>query len=108
MSDEQERDDPVRCMLEKTLKEHQLSDDVAKRLADCVADVEPNDVLTQLPKIFANMISVNVMTLFVKVVWLRWLAQPVLENRNIAKLAARYATHHGAEKLGLITTDHYR
>ena len=59
MDDHREREEPLRCMLEKHLQSSQFSQEVAKRLTEMVADYPPDSLLNHLPRALANMLSVQ-------------------------------------------------
>jgi flagellar biosynthesis protein FlhF len=109
IGDHREREDPLSCMLEKHLVEAQFSEVVAQRLTEMVSDYEPENMLSYLPTALANMLSVQRDDI-VRQGGVVALVGPtgVGKTTTLAKLAARYASQQGPDKLGLITTDHYR
>lgn len=109
MQDQKQRENPLCCMLEKHLIESQFSDVIAARLSEMAARYEPEVMIDQLPKLLANMISIQRDDI-VRQGGVVALVGPtgVGKTTTLAKLAARYAAQQGADKLGLITTDHYR
>jgi len=109
MGEHREREDPLSCMLEKHLIQAQFSEEVAKRLAEMVSDYPPENMLHHLPRVLGNMLSVQRDDI-VRQGGVVALVGPtgVGKTTTLAKLAARYAGEQGADRLGMITTDHYR
>lgn len=109
MTEHKKRIDPVGAMLEAKLLEAEFSPAVANKLAALSQHYTPVELVRALPQSLANMLD-NQGDDIVKQGGVVALVGPtgVGKTTSLAKLAARFAAHHGAEHVALITTDHYR
>lgn len=109
MTEHKKRIDPVGAMLEAKLLEAEFSPAVANKLAALSQHYTPAELVRALPQSLANMLD-NQGDDIVKQGGVVALVGPtgVGKTTSLAKLAARFAAHHGAEHVALITTDHYR
>ena len=109
MTEHKKRIDPVGAMLEAKLLEAEFSPAVANKLAVLSQHYTPAELVRALPQSLANMLD-NQGDDIVKQGGVVALVGPtgVGKTTSLAKLAARFAAHHGAEHVALITTDHYR
>ncbi|BAJ01418.1 flagellar biosynthesis protein FlhF [Shewanella violacea] len=109
MSEQKSRVDPVGAMLESKLLDAEFSPAVSKKLSELSEHYTPADLVRALPRSLANMLD-NQGDDIVRQGGVVAFVGPtgVGKTTTLAKLAARYAAHHGAEHVALITTDHYR
>lgn len=109
MKDQKQRMDPVGAMLESTLLQAEFSPLVAKKLSGLSEQYSPAELVKTLPQSLANLLD-NQGDDVVRQGGVVAFVGPtgVGKTTTIAKLAARYASYHGSEHVGLITTDHYR
>ncbi|MCT7943868.1 flagellar biosynthesis protein FlhF [Shewanella septentrionalis] len=109
MTEHKKRIDPVGAMLEAKLLEAEFSPAVANKLAALSQHYTPAELVRALPQSLANMLD-NQGDDIVNQGGVVALVGPtgVGKTTSLAKLAARFAAHHGAEHVALITTDHYR
>ncbi|AQS38884.1 flagellar biosynthetic protein FlhF [Shewanella psychrophila] len=109
MHEQKSRVDPVGAMLESKLLDVEFSPTVAKKLSELSEHYTPADLVRALPRSLANMLD-NQGDDIVRQGGVVAFVGPtgVGKTTTLAKLAARYAAHHGAEHVALITTDHYR
>ncbi len=109
MSEQKKRTDPVGAMLETKLIEAEFSVPVAKKLAELSQHYAPADLVRALPQSLANMLD-NQGDDVVRQGGVVALVGPtgVGKTTTLAKLAARFAAHHGSDQVALVTTDHYR
>ncbi|VEE63506.1 Flagella-associated GTP-binding protein [Shewanella putrefaciens] len=109
MTEHKKRIDPVGAMLESKLLEAEFSPAVANKLAALSQHYTPAELVRALPQSLANMLD-NQGDDIVKQGGVVALVGPtgVGKTTSLAKLAARFAAHHGADQVALITTDHYR
>lgn len=109
MTEHKKRIDPVGAMLESTLLQAEFSPAVASKLAALSQHYTPAELVRALPQSLANMLD-NQGDDIVKQGGVVALVGPtgVGKTTSLAKLAARFAAHHGADQVALITTDHYR
>ncbi|MGI2065071.1 flagellar biosynthesis protein FlhF [Shewanella sp. MF08487] len=109
MTEHKKRIDPVGAMLEAKLLEAEFSPAVANKLAALSQHYTPAELVRALPQSLANMLD-NQGDDIVRQGGVVALVGPtgVGKTTSLAKLAARFAAHHGAEHVALITTDHYR
>lgn len=109
MTEHKKRIDPVGAMLEAKLLEAEFSPAVATKLAALSQHYTPAELVRALPQSLANMLD-NQGDDIVRQGGVVALVGPtgVGKTTSLAKLAARFAAHHGAENVALITTDHYR
>ncbi|MCU8011308.1 flagellar biosynthesis protein FlhF [Shewanella sp. SM74] len=109
MTEHKKRIDPVGAMLEAKLLEAEFSPAVANKLSALSQHYTPAELVRALPQSLANMLD-NQGDDIVKQGGVVALVGPtgVGKTTSLAKLAARFAAHHGAEHVALITTDHYR
>ncbi|MPY24888.1 flagellar biosynthesis protein FlhF [Shewanella psychropiezotolerans] len=109
MSEQKSRLDPVGAMLETKLLDAEFSPTVAKKLSELSEHYTPADLVRALPRSLANMLD-NQGDDIVRQGGVVAFVGPtgVGKTTTLAKLAARYAAHHGAEHVALVTTDHYR
>jgi len=109
MSEQKKRNDPVGAMLESKLLEAEFSPDVAKKLSNLSEHYAPAELVASLPRSLANMLD-NQGDDIVRQGGVVAFVGPtgVGKTTTVAKLAARFAAHHGTEQVALITTDHYR
>lgn len=109
MTEHKKRIDPVGAMLEAKLLEAEFSPAVANKLAALSQHYTPAELVRALPQSLANLLD-NQGDDIVKQGGVVALVGPtgVGKTTSLAKLAARFAAHHGAEHVALITTDHYR
>ncbi|MCH1931906.1 flagellar biosynthesis protein FlhF [Shewanella sp. A25] len=109
MTEHKKRIDPVGAMLESKLLEAEFSPAVAAKLAALSQHYTPAELVRALPQSLANMLD-NQGDDIVKQGGVVALVGPtgVGKTTSLAKLAARFAAHHGADQVALITTDHYR
>lgn len=109
MSDKKQRADPVGAMLENKLLQAEFSPLVAKKLSSLSEQYSPVELVKTLPQSLANLLD-NQGDDIVRQGGVVAFVGPtgVGKTTTIAKLAARYASYHGSDHVGLITTDHYR
>ncbi|MCE9686709.1 flagellar biosynthesis protein FlhF [Shewanella sp. AS16] len=109
MNEQKKRTDPVGAMLETKLLEAEFSPAVAGKLAALSQHYSPAELVNALPQSLANMLD-NQGDDIVRQGGVVALVGPtgVGKTTSLAKLAARFAAHHGADQVALITTDHYR
>ena len=109
MNEHKKRTDPVGAMLESKLIEAEFTPAVAAKLAALSQHYTPAELVRALPQSLANMLD-NQGDDIVRQGGVVALVGPtgVGKTTSLAKLAARFAAHHGAEHVALITTDHYR
>ncbi|GGI67461.1 flagellar biosynthesis protein FlhF [Shewanella gelidii] len=109
MEEQKKRTDPVGAMLESKLLEAEFSVPVAKKLADLSQHYTPADLVRALPQSLANMLD-NQGDDIVRQGGVVAFVGPtgVGKTTTLAKVAARFAAHHGADQVALITMDHYR
>ncbi|WOT06264.1 flagellar biosynthesis protein FlhF [Shewanella youngdeokensis] len=109
MSEQKKRIDPVGAMLESKLLEAEFSPMVAKKLSDLSEHYTPAELVASLPRSLANLLD-NQGDDIVRQGGIVAFVGPtgVGKTTTIAKIAARYAAHHGSDQVALITTDHYR
>lgn len=110
MWQEMERKEPVRAMLIKWLNKSGFSDDIADQLAGCIPEtcsaMEAKQHLFQLLEGQVEIGANEILKYGGAVALLG--PTGVGKTTTIAKLAARFAMEHGAEQIGMITTDTYR
>ncbi|GIU53355.1 MULTISPECIES: flagellar biosynthesis protein FlhF [Shewanella] len=109
MKDQKKRTDPVGAMLESKLINAEFSPAVAAKLAGLSQQYTPADLVRALPQSLANLLD-NQGDDIVRTGGVVAFVGPtgVGKTTSLAKLAARFAAHHGPEQVALITTDHYR
>ncbi|WP_445777375.1 flagellar biosynthesis protein FlhF [Shewanella sp.] len=109
MKDHKKRSDPVGAMLESKLVSAEFSPAVAAKLAGLSQHYTPVDLVRALPQSLANLLD-NQGDDIVKRGGVVAFVGPtgVGKTTSLAKIAARFAAHHGPEQVALITTDHYR
>ena len=109
MKDQRKRVDPVGAMLESKLLNAEFSAPVAAKLASLSQHYSPSDLVRALPQSLANLLD-NQGDDIVKRGGVVAFVGPtgVGKTTSLAKIAARFAAHHGADQVALITTDHYR
>ena len=109
MSEQKSRVDPVGAMLESKLLDAEFSPTVAKKLSELSEHYTPADLVRALPRSLANMLD-NQGDDIVRQGGVVAFVGPtgVGKTTTLAKIAARYAAHHGVEHVALVTTDHYR
>ncbi|MCW3173615.1 flagellar biosynthesis protein FlhF [Shewanella subflava] len=109
MSDQKKRKDPVGAMLESKLLAAEFSPPVAARLSSLSQHYNPAELVRSLPQSLANLLD-NQGDDIVKRGGVVAFVGPtgVGKTTSLAKIAARFAAHHGADQVALITTDHYR
>ncbi|GGP99764.1 flagellar biosynthesis protein FlhF [Shewanella ulleungensis] len=109
MKDHKKRSDPVGAMLESKLVAAEFSPAVAAKLAGLSQHYSPADLVRALPQSLANLLD-NQGDDIVKRGGVVAFVGPtgVGKTTSLAKIAARFAAHHGPEQVALITTDHYR
>lgn len=109
MMEQKNRTDPVGAMLETRLLEAEFSPAVAAKLAGLSQHYNPAELVKALPQSLANMLD-NQGDDIVRRGGVVAFVGPtgVGKTTSIAKIAARFAAHHGADQVALITTDHYR
>ncbi len=110
MWQELERKEPVRAMLIKWLNKSGFSDDIADQLASCIPEsCTPYEAQQHLSQLLEDQVAIGENEIL-KLGGAVALLGPtgVGKTTTIAKLAARFAMEHGAEQVGLITTDTYR
>ena len=109
MKDHKKRSDPVGAMLESKLLAAEFSPAVAAKLAGLSQHYTPADLVRALPQSLANLLD-NQGDDIVKRGGVVAFVGPtgVGKTTSLAKIAARFAAHHGPEQVALITTDHYR
>ncbi|MEZ9199356.1 flagellar biosynthesis protein FlhF [Shewanella sp. 10N.286.54.B9] len=109
MSEQKKRVDPVGAMLESKLLEAEFSPAVAKKLSNLSEHYSPAELVASLPRSLANMLD-NQGDDIVRQGGVVAFVGPtgVGKTTTVAKLAARFAAHHGSDQVALITTDHYR
>ncbi|QDE31919.1 MULTISPECIES: flagellar biosynthesis protein FlhF [Shewanella] len=109
MKDQKKRTDPVGAMLESKLIAAEFSPAVAAKLAGLSQHYSPADLVRALPQSLANLLD-NQGDDIVKRGGVVAFVGPtgVGKTTSLAKIAARFAAHHGPEQVALITTDHYR
>lgn len=109
LSEQKSRINPVGAMLESKLLSAEFSPMVATKLSDLSEHYQPAELVRALPRCLANMLD-NQGDDIVKQGGVVAFVGPtgVGKTTTVAKLAARFAAHHGADQVALITTDHYR
>ncbi|WP_372872633.1 flagellar biosynthesis protein FlhF [Shewanella sp.] len=109
MMEQKKRHDPVGAMLESRLLDAEFSPSVAAKLAGLSEHYSPAELVKALPQSLANMLD-NQGDDIVRRGGVVAFVGPtgVGKTTSIAKIAARFAAHHGADQVALITTDHYR
>ena len=109
MKDQKKRTDPVGAMLESKLINAEFSPAVSAKLAGLSQQYTPADLVRALPQSLANLLD-NQGDDIVRTGGVVAFVGPtgVGKTTSLAKLAARFAAHHGPEQVALITTDHYR
>ncbi|MEC4726496.1 flagellar biosynthesis protein FlhF [Shewanella sp. D64] len=109
LSEQKSRVNPVGAMLESKLLDAEFSPIVATKLSDLSEHYQPAELVRALPRCLANMLD-NQGDDIVRQGGVVAFVGPtgVGKTTTVAKLAARFAAHHGADQVALITTDHYR
>lgn len=109
LTEQKSRVNPVGAMLESKLLEAEFSPAVATKLSDLSEHYTPAELVRTLPRSLANMLD-NQGDDIVRQGGVVAFVGPtgVGKTTTVAKLAARYVAHHGADQVALITTDHYR
>ncbi|MCL1050686.1 flagellar biosynthesis protein FlhF [Shewanella abyssi] len=109
MSEQKKRIDPVGAMLESKLLEAEFSPAIAKKLSSLSEHYGPAELVASLPRSLANLLD-NQGDDIVRQGGVVAFVGPtgVGKTTTVAKLAARFAAHHGSDQVALITTDHYR
>jgi len=109
LTEQKSRLNPVGAMLESKLLDAEFSPAVAKKLSDLSEHYAPAELVRILPRSLANMLD-NQGDDIVRQGGVVAFVGPtgVGKTTTVAKLAARYVAHHGADQVALITTDHYR
>ncbi len=109
LSEQKSRVNPVGAMLESKLLDAEFSPAVAAKLSDLSEHYTPAELVRTLPRSLANMLD-NQGDDIVRQGGVVAFVGPtgVGKTTTVAKLAARYVAHHGADQVALITTDHYR
>ena len=109
MKEQKKRTDPVGAMLESKLLAAEFSPAVAAKLSALSQQYSPADLVRALPQSLANLLD-NQGDDIVRTGGVVAFVGPtgVGKTTSLAKLAARFAAHHGPEQVALITTDHYR
>jgi flagellar biosynthesis protein FlhF len=109
LSEQKSRINPVGAMLESKLLDAEFSPMVASKLSDLSEHYQPAELVKVLPRCLANMLD-NQGDDIVRQGGVVAFVGPtgVGKTTTVAKLAARFAAHHGADQVALITTDHYR
>ncbi|QFU23475.1 flagellar biosynthesis protein FlhF [Shewanella eurypsychrophilus] len=109
MAEKKSRTNPVGAMLERKLLDAEFSPEVAIKLSELSEHYTPADLVKVLPRSLANMLD-NQGDDIVRQGGVVAFVGPtgVGKTTTVAKLAARFAAHHGADQVALITTDHYR
>ncbi|ACA85919.1 flagellar biosynthesis protein FlhF [Shewanella woodyi] len=109
LSEQKSRTNPVGAMLESKLLEAEFSPMVATKLSDLSEHYQPAELVKALPRCLANMLD-NQGDDIVRQGGVVAFVGPtgVGKTTTVAKLAARFAAHHGSDQVALITTDHYR
>ncbi|WP_144209925.1 flagellar biosynthesis protein FlhF [Shewanella donghaensis] len=109
MKEQKKRTDPVGAMLESKLIAAEFSPAVATKLSGLSQHFSPADLVRALPQSLANLLD-NQGDDIVRTGGVVAFVGPtgVGKTTSLAKLAARFAAHHGPEQVALITTDHYR
>ena len=109
LSEQKSRINPVGAMLESKLLDAEFSPMVASKLSDLSEHYQPAELVKALPRCLANMLD-NQGDDIVRQGGVVAFVGPtgVGKTTTVAKLAARFAAHHGADQVALITTDHYR
>ncbi|WP_428613880.1 flagellar biosynthesis protein FlhF [Shewanella sp.] len=109
LSEQKRRLDPVGAMLESRLLDAEFSPEVAAKLSALSEHYTPADLVKALPRSLANLLD-NQGDDIVRQGGVVAFVGPtgVGKTTSVAKLAARFAAHHGSDQVALITTDHYR
>ncbi|MDO6641122.1 MULTISPECIES: flagellar biosynthesis protein FlhF [unclassified Shewanella] len=109
MKEQKKRTDPVGAMLESKLIAAEFSPAVAAKLSSLSQQFSPADLVRALPQSLANLLD-NQGDDIVRTGGVVAFVGPtgVGKTTSLAKIAARFAAHHGPEQVALITTDHYR
>ncbi|ABV37655.1 GTP-binding signal recognition particle SRP54, G-domain [Shewanella sediminis HAW-EB3] len=109
LTEQKSRVNPVGAMLESKLLDAEFSPAVATKLSDLSEHYTPAELVRTLPRSLANMLD-NQGDDIVRQGGVVAFVGPtgVGKTTTVAKLAARYVAHHGADQVALITTDHYR
>ncbi|QYJ85034.1 flagellar biosynthesis protein FlhF [Shewanella mesophila] len=109
ITEQKSRLDPVGAMLESRLLDAEFSPEVASKLSNLSEHYSPAELIKTLPRSLANMLD-NQGDDIVRQGGVVAFVGPtgVGKTTSVAKLAARFAAHHGSDQVALITTDHYR
>lgn len=109
LSEQKSRQDPVGAMLESRLLAAEFSAEVAAKLSGLSEHYPPAELVKTLPRSLANMLD-NQGDDIVRQGGVVAFVGPtgVGKTTSVAKIAARFAAHHGSDQVALITTDHYR
>ncbi|MCG9697137.1 flagellar biosynthesis protein FlhF [Shewanella sp. Isolate11] len=109
ITEQKSRLDPVGAMLERRLLDAEFSPTIANKLSSLSQHYPPAELVRTLPRSLANMLD-NQGDDIVRQGGVVAFVGPtgVGKTTSVAKLAARFAAHHGADQVALITTDHYR
>ena len=109
ITEQKSRLDPVGAMLESRLLDAEFSPEVASKLSNLSEHYPPAELIKTLPRSLANMLD-NQGDDIVRQGGVVAFVGPtgVGKTTSVAKLAARFAAHHGSDQVALITTDHYR
>ncbi|WP_028765200.1 flagellar biosynthesis protein FlhF [Shewanella colwelliana] len=109
ITEQKTRVDPVGAMLESRLLDAEFSPEVAAKLSSLSEHYPPAELVKTLPRSLANMLD-NQGDDIVRQGGVVAFVGPtgVGKTTSVAKLAARFAAHHGSDQVALITTDHYR
>lgn len=109
MVEQKKRVDPVGAMLESKLLEAEFSPSIAKKLSSLSEHYTPAELVASLPRSLANLLDNQGDDIVRKGGVVAFVGPTgVGKTTTVAKLAARFAAHHGADQVALITTDHYR
>ena len=110
MWQESKRRSPVKAMLTSKLKEMGLSSKVAEHLTHFIGDdVHQGNAWPKMLELLTEQLDTTSNEIITRGgVYALVGPTGVGKTTTIAKLAARYAQIHGADKVGLITTDSFR
>ena len=110
MWQDKKRKSPVKAMLTSKLKDMGLSSKVAEHLTHFIGDdIHQNNAWPKMLELLTEQLDTTSNEIITRGgVYALVGPTGVGKTTTIAKLAARYAQIHGADKVGLITTDSFR
>ena len=110
MKQEIDREEPIRAMLTKRLMGMGLSERIADQIACFIPEGgEDDDSWEQCLQLLEGQLNTTADDILTRGGAVAFVGPTgVGKTTTIAKLAARYAQRHGADKVALITTDTFR